>query len=137
MLKLDALDQLKQLKSDIKASRNLQLGRVKGTGQKFGFVALDSGKDVFLPPTEMLRVLPGDRVEVEIQKDEKNKTFARIERMVESVNKEFFGSTLQKGPRILLRQTLMGVRVGYSFHQISAEKPKKVICLGASLSSTQ
>ena len=98
MLKLDALDQLKQLKSDIKASRNLQLGRVKGTGQKFGFVALDSGKDVFLPPTEMLRVLPGDRVEVEIQKDEKNKTFARIERMVESVNKVFFGKYVAKGP---------------------------------------
>ena len=98
MLKLDVLDQLKQLKSDIKASRNLQLGRVKGTGQKFGFIALDSGKDVFLPPTEMLRVLPGDRVEVEILKDEKNKTFARIERMIESVNKEFFGKYVAKGP---------------------------------------
>lgn len=97
MLKLDALDQLKQLKSDIKASRNLQLGRVKGTGQKFGFVTLDSGRDVFLPPAEMLRVLPGDRVEVEIKKDDRNKTFAHVERLVESTNKEFFGKYVAKG----------------------------------------
>ena len=97
MLKLDALDQLKQLKSDIKASRNLQLGRVKGTGQKFGFVTLDSGRDVFLPPAEMLRVLPGDRVEVEIKKDDRNKTFAHVERLVESKNKEFFGKYVAKG----------------------------------------
>lgn len=97
MLKLDALDQLKQLKSDIKASRNLQLGRVKGTGQKFGFVTLDSGRDVFLPPAEMLRVLPGDRVEVEIKKDDRNKTFAHVERLIESTNKEFFGKYVAKG----------------------------------------
>lgn len=97
MLKLDALDQLKQLKSDIKASRNLQLGRVKGTGQKFGFVTLDSGRDIFLPPTEMLRVLPGDRIEVEIKKDDKNKVFAQVERLVESTNKEFFGKYVAKG----------------------------------------
>ena len=97
MLKLDALDQLKQLKSDIKASRNLQFGRVKGTGQKFGFVSLDSGRDVFLPPNEMLRALPGDRVEVEIKKDDRNKTFAQIERLVESTNKEFFGKYVTKG----------------------------------------
>lgn len=98
MLKLDALNQLKQLKTDIKASRNLQLGHVKGTGQKFGFVSLDSGKDVFLPPSEMLRVLPGDRVEVEIKKDDKNKTFAQVERLVESNSKEFFARYVSKGP---------------------------------------
>ena len=97
MLKLDALDQLKQLKSDIKASRNLQMGRVKGTGQKFGFVSLDSGRDVFLPPNEMLRALPGDRVEIEIKKDDRNKTFAQIERLIESSNKEFFGKYVAKG----------------------------------------
>jgi len=98
MLKLDALTQLKQLKSDIKASRDLQLGRVKGTGQKFGFVSLDSGRDVFLPPTEMLKVLPGDRIEVEIKKDDKNKTFAQVERLIESTNKVFFGKYVSKGP---------------------------------------
>lgn len=98
MLKLDALTQLKQLKSDIKASRDLQLGRVKGTGQKFGFVSLDSGRDVFLPPAEMLKVLPSDRIEVEIKKDDKNKTFAQVERLIESTNKVFFGKYVSKGP---------------------------------------
>lgn len=97
MLKLDALNQLKQLKSDIKASRDLQFGRVKGTGQKFAFVSLESGRDVFLPPDEMLKVLPGDRIEVEIKKDDKNKTFAKVERLIESSNKIFFGKYVSKG----------------------------------------
>jgi ribonuclease R len=108
MLKLDALNQLKQLKTDIKASRNLHKGKVKGTGQKFGFVTLDEGRDVFLPPDEMSRVLPGDRVEVEVVKDDKNKTFAKLERLIESANKFFFGRYTVKGKAHFIEADIPG-----------------------------
>jgi ribonuclease R len=108
MLKLDALNQLKQLKTEIKASRNLHKGSVKGTGQKFGFVTLDEGRDVFLPPDEMDRVLPGDRVEVEVLKDDKNKTFAKLERLIESANKIFFGRYTVKGKAHFIEADIPG-----------------------------
>ena len=97
MLKLDALSQLKQLKSEIKASRNLMSGTVKGSAHKFGFVTLASGKDIYLPPDEMQKVLPGDRVEVELKKDAKNKNIAQIERLLESPTKFFHGKYVTKG----------------------------------------
>ncbi len=97
MLNVDALKQLKQLKTDIKASRNLAEGVVKGSSNKFGFVTLDSGKDVFLPADEMQKVLPGDRIEVEVKKEPKNKTFALVERLIKSPVKEFYGKYVVKG----------------------------------------
>ncbi len=97
MLNVDALKQLKQLKTDIKASRNLAEGVVKGSAHKFGFVTLDTGKDVFLPADEMQKVLPGDHVEIEIKKEPKNKTIAVIERLLTSPTKEFHGKYVVKG----------------------------------------
>ena len=97
MLNVDALKQLKQLKTEIKASRNLSVGVVKGSSNKFGFVSLEGGKDVFLPADEMQKVLPGDKVEVEIKKEPKNKTLAVIERLLDSPVKEFHGSYIVKG----------------------------------------
>jgi len=109
MLKIDALSQLKQLKSDIKASRNLHEGVVKGTSNKFGFVTLDSGKDIFLPADEMAKVLPGDRIEVEVKKEPKNKTFALIERLIDSPTKEFFGKYLTKGNAHFVEADIQGL----------------------------
>jgi len=97
MLKLDALSQLKQLKSEIKASRNLVCGTVKGSAHKFGFVTLDSGRDIYLPPDEMQKILPGDRIEVEVKKDAKNKNVAQIERLLKSPTKTFYGKYVSKG----------------------------------------
>lgn len=110
MLKSDALSQLKQLKTDIKASRNLMQGTVKGTGNKFGFVSLDSGKDVFLPPDEMLKVLPGDQVEVEVKKEPKSKTFALIERLISSPTKVFFGKYVTKGSAHFVEADIPGMQ---------------------------
>ncbi len=109
MLKLNALNQLKQLKTEIKASRNLAKGTVKGTGNKFGFVTLDSGKDVFLPPDEMQKVLPGDRIEVEIKKEPKSKTVAIIERLLESPTKHFFGKYVVKGKAHFVEADIPGL----------------------------
>jgi len=109
MLKLDTLNQLKQLKSDIKASRNLMNGTVKGSTNKFGFVTLDSGKDVYLPPEEMEKVLPGDRIEVEIVKDAKKKKVAKIEQLLESPTKIFCGKYITKGKAHFIEPDIQGM----------------------------
>ena len=109
MLKLDTLNQLKQLKNDIKANRNLALGTVKGSAHKFGFVSLDSGKDVFLPPDEMEKVIPGDRIEVEVIKDAKNKKVAKIERLVESPITYFCGKYITKGKAHFVEADIPGM----------------------------
>jgi ribonuclease R len=109
MLKLDTLSQLKQLKQDIKSSRNLSEGKVKGSAHKFGFVTLDSGKDVYLPPDEMEKVLPGDRVEVEIIKDAKNKKVAKLERLIESQTTVFCGKYITKGKTHFIEPDITGM----------------------------
>ncbi len=50
MLNADTLSQLRQLKSDIEEHKVVYPGIVKATKGRFGFVALDDGRDVFLPP---------------------------------------------------------------------------------------
>ncbi len=109
MLKLDTLNQLKQLKSDIKSSRNIENGTVKGSAHKFGFVTLDIGKDVYLPPDEMQKVFPGDRVEVEIIKDAKKKKMAKIERLLESPTKVFCGKYVTKGKTHFVEPDIPGL----------------------------
>lgn len=109
MLKLDTLHQLKQLKQDIKESRNLMEGIVKGSPNKFGFVTLDSGKDVYLPAEEMEKVLPGDRIEIEVIKDKKNKKVGKIERLISSPTKYFCGKYITKGKAHFIEPDIHGM----------------------------
>jgi len=97
MLNADALTQLRQLKSDIKASRPLFNGTIKATPGRFGFVALDEGRDLFLPPDEMVKVLPGDRVKVAEETDDKGKAHGVIEELLDSSLKRFVGRYRVKG----------------------------------------
>lgn len=109
MLNLDTLNQLKQLKQEIKSSRALFEGTIKGTGNKFGFVNLDNGKDIYLPADEMEKVLPGDRVEIEIIKDEKNKKVAKIERFISSPTTVFCGKYITKGKTHFIEPDIAGM----------------------------
>ncbi|MFP3976892.1 ribonuclease R family protein [Marinobacter sp. KMM 10035] len=97
MLNADALSQLRQLKSDIEESKVVFPGTVKATNGRFGFVALDEGRDVFLPPEEMQKVLPGDRVSVTEQEVEKGKTQGVVDELIESRLSTFVGRYLVKG----------------------------------------
>ena len=97
MLNADALNQLRQLKTDIKDNKVVLSGTVKSTNGRFGFVALDEGRDVFLPPEEMQKVLPGDRVTVTEQEVEKGKTQGVVEELLESHLTTFVGRYLIKG----------------------------------------
>ncbi|MBB3167943.1 VacB/RNase II family 3'-5' exoribonuclease [Simiduia aestuariiviva] len=96
-----ALQQLKQLKQDIRASRDIIQGTVRGTQSRFGFVNLDDGRDAFLAPEQMDRVLPGDRVEVEVfevtEGKQAGKFEAKIEKLLASDLGRFVGRYTVRG----------------------------------------
>ncbi|UTA49152.1 VacB/RNase II family 3'-5' exoribonuclease [Simiduia sp. 21SJ11W-1] len=85
MLDPSALQQLTQLKQNIRASRDIAQGTVRGTQSRFGFVNLDDGRDAFLAPEQMDRVLPGDRVEVEIFEVSEGKQAGKFEAKIEKL----------------------------------------------------
>ncbi|WP_336365544.1 ribonuclease R family protein [Marinobacter sp. C2H3] len=97
MLNADALSQLRQLKTDIKQNKVVLSGTVKATQGRFGFVALEDGRDVFLPPEEMQKVLPGDRITLSEQEVDKGKTQGVVESLVETQLTTFVGRYLVKG----------------------------------------
>ncbi|PXX92758.1 3'-5' exonuclease [Marinobacter vulgaris] len=97
MLNADALTQLRQLKSDIEENKVVFPGTVKATNGRFGFVALDEGRDVFLPPEEMQKVLPGDRVTVTEQEGDKGKTQGVVDELLETSLDTFVGRYLVRG----------------------------------------
>lgn len=97
MLNADALNQLRQLKTDIKENKVVYPGTVKATNGRFGFVALDEGRDVFLPPEEMQKVLPGDRVSITEQESDKGKTQGVVDELLETHITTFVGRYVVKG----------------------------------------
>ncbi|HKK57236.1 VacB/RNase II family 3'-5' exoribonuclease [Marinobacter sp.] len=97
MLNADALSQLRQLKSDIEEHKVVYPGTVKATNGRFGFVALDDGRDLFLPPEEMQKVLPGDRVNVTEQDGNKGKTQGLVDELLQSRLDTFVGRYIIRG----------------------------------------
>ncbi|SOB77533.1 RNAse R [Marinobacter sp. LV10R510-11A] len=97
MFNADALNQLRQLKTDIEESKVVFPGTVKATNGRFGFVVLDEGRDVFLPPEEMQKVLPGDRINVTEQEVDKGKIQGVVDELLESRLSTFVGRYLEKG----------------------------------------
>ncbi|WP_426414883.1 VacB/RNase II family 3'-5' exoribonuclease [Aestuariirhabdus sp. LZHN29] len=97
MLDKSALQQLKQLKSDLKESKPTFDGTVVGSHGRFGFVALDSGDRLFLVPDEMARVFPGDRVRVTTEPSAKKQDNAVLEELLSSDLKTFCGIYVVKG----------------------------------------
>ncbi|MFA7555240.1 MAG: VacB/RNase II family 3'-5' exoribonuclease [Spongiibacteraceae bacterium] len=105
MLDNSTLSQLKQLKQEIVDSKEYAEGIVKGTQRKFGFIVLDDGREIYLNPEEMQKVLPGDRVKILIvteqdktkNKDSKAKTSAALQALLHSPLNEFTGRYIIKG----------------------------------------
>lgn len=97
MLDANALAQLKSLKSDIQSSQPRLSGRVKGTGRSFGFVVADDGLEYFLPPEEMARVFPGDRVTFLAEEQNDGKVRAALEALEESALDSFVGRYVERG----------------------------------------
>lgn len=111
MLDRDALAQLQGLKNKIEAEKEYAEGTVKGTRSRFGFVVLDDRREIFLPPDDMQRVLPGDRVAICIKpaaaktnekKTDKPQLVAELERLVVSPHKRFVGQVVNKGKAVFV-----------------------------------
>ena len=103
MLDKNALSQLQGLKDKIEAEKEYAEGTVKATRSRFGFVVLDDNREIFLPPDEMQRVLPGDRVSIVIKpaaakdKSGKDQSIAELEKLLSTSVDNFVGEVVQKG----------------------------------------
>lgn len=97
MLNNDTLNQLVKLKQDIQASKEYGTGTVVGSNGRFGFVRLEDGRDAFLPPEKMLRVIPGDAVSVSLKKNAKDKLEADLEKLIKPSLDRFIGQYRIKG----------------------------------------
>jgi len=97
MLDANALSQLNQLKSNIQASKDYAEGEVAATGGRFGFVRTDDGRDAYLAPDRMEKVLPGDRVKVSITENKDGKLEAALEKLLTSEITKFVGQYRIKG----------------------------------------
>lgn len=91
MLDPNTLNQLRQLKQTIEAQKDRAEGTVKGSQGRFGFVVLDDGREIFLPPEQMQRVFPDDRVAVEVIAGGEGKPVAKLEKLLSSPLREFTG----------------------------------------------
>ncbi len=106
MLNQDSLAQLKGLKSQMEAEKEWAEAVVKGTQARYGFAVLDDGREIFIPPDEMLKAFPDDRVRICIRPAPDNKTIADIERLVESPLGDFTGRCVRKGKAIFVQPDL-------------------------------
>lgn len=61
-MKTEYLETLQNLKKHIQETQHRYVGYVKGTKSRFGFLETEDGQDVFIPPQEMDKVFPGDRI---------------------------------------------------------------------------
>lgn len=106
MLNKESLSQLQGLKSQMEAEKERAEGVVKGTQARYGFVVLDDGREIFIPPQEMLKAFPGDRVRVCVRPTKDGKPIADVERLVDSPLCEFTGRCVRKGKAIFVEPDL-------------------------------
>ncbi len=106
MLSQDTLSQLQGLKSQMEAAKEHAEAVIKGTQARYGFAVLDDGREIFIPPQEMLKAFPDDRVRVCIRPAKDNKTIADIEKLVSSPLRDFTGRCVRKGNAIFVEPDL-------------------------------
>ncbi len=90
MLGNDALSQLKQLKTDIRSTKEFFEGDVVGSMSSYGFIVNGDTRH-FLPPNEMERVFPGDRVRYCLVDGRDDQKQAELDKLIESPTTELFG----------------------------------------------
>lgn len=97
MLNKNALEQLAQLKNTLVSQKDITIGQIRTTTKRFGFVLLDDGREAFIDPDQMQRVLPDDRVEVEITTNAKNQFEAKLIQLIQPGLKNLVGRCVSKG----------------------------------------
>ena len=106
MLSQDTLSQLQGLKSQMEAEKERAEAVIKGTQARYGFAVLDDGREIFIPPLEMLKAFPDDRVSICIRPTKDNKTIADIEKLVRSPLVDFTGRCVRKGKALFVEPDL-------------------------------
>ena len=96
MLDSSSLQQLKQLKTSIRQEARRYEGLVVGSRGNYGFVRTNKGRQYFLPPAQMQRTLPGDRIDFTVKTDDQGRDFAEIEQLLSSNFKIFCGKCVQQ-----------------------------------------
>lgn len=122
MLNTDALAQLKGLKDELEAQKEHTEATVKGTQNRYGFAVVDDGREIFLPPDEMLKVLPGDRIAICIRpagaaknskakpnKETEGRTVADVERLINSPLDRFVGKIVNKGKAVFVEPDMPNI----------------------------
>ena len=117
MLDRNAMAQLKGLRDELEAQNERVDATVKGTQHRYGFAVTADGREIFIPPDEMLKVLPGDTVAICIRpatqgkgkKEKPGRTVAEIERLIESGLDQFVGHIVQKGKATFVVPDLAGL----------------------------
>ncbi len=97
MLNTNALQQLKGLKKQIRDNRDIRIGTYRPARNRFGFVTDDEGNDVFLPPDEATKLLPGDKVEIEVSETDKDRVQGKVLRLIESNFSKCHGHCIERG----------------------------------------
>ncbi|TXR52097.1 VacB/RNase II family 3'-5' exoribonuclease [Reinekea thalattae] len=97
MLDAKSLAVLQSLKSDIKASKEVFTGTIKGTSKSFGFVVTDSGDEHFVAPDQMSKAFPGDVVTFSLVEQDGGKSKAELESLVRSEFVDFTGVFVIRG----------------------------------------
>ncbi|WP_027950794.1 VacB/RNase II family 3'-5' exoribonuclease [Haliea salexigens] len=106
MLNSDSLAQLKGLKSQMEAEKERADAVIKGTQSRYGFAVLADGREIFVPPDEMLKAFPDDRVRVCIRPSGDNKLVADIEKLLDSPLGDFSGRCVRKGKALFVQPDL-------------------------------
>ena len=106
MLTQDSLTRLKGLKARMEAENEYADAVVKGSSARYGFAVLDDGREIFIPPDEMLKAFPADRVRVCIRPDKDNKTAAAIEHLINCPLGEFTGRCVRRGKALFVEPDL-------------------------------
>ncbi|ACE83191.1 exoribonuclease II [Cellvibrio japonicus] len=107
MLNNDALQQLASLKSSLVAQKDIAQGTIRTTTKRFGFILLDDGREAFLDPEQILRVLPEDRAEAEITTNAKGQYEAKLTKLLHSNLQEFVGRYVSKGTNFFVEPDLV------------------------------
>jgi ribonuclease R len=110
MLDRSTLNQLRGLKDQLEAEKERAEGVLRGTDSRYGFLRTDDGREIFVPPDEMLKGLPGDRVTVVVRPGKDKRPVAEIEALVESPLQEFMGRCRVKGGAVFVEPDLPDIK---------------------------
>ncbi len=84
MLDRNAIAQLRGLKDQLESEKERAEGVLRGTNARYGFAKTDDGREVFVPPDEMLKAFPGDRVRLTIRPGKDKRPVAEIDGLIAS-----------------------------------------------------